>query len=199
MGVNFSKSSHLFLFGIIIPLVSLSVSSALFNFFTKWPNWLEGPSPLLIYSIIFYLFDSYLWKIDIFRQLGIVWYPDLNGRWKGRQRSSHQENGQNVSGEGRLEIKQTFSKINISAYYGRSNSESVIADFSDLNGEVYLFYTYDNDPSSLKTGTMAKHRGTSKIKKLPKENKLSGCYWNSLSNFGEMEYEFEQKDLLGRF
>jgi hypothetical protein len=101
--------------------------------------------------------------------------------------------------EGRLEIKQSFSKLCLRAYYTKSESESMAAAFSEINDEVYLFYTYDNDPTSLKLGTMQKHKGSGKIKRLPRENKIKGCYWNSIGNYGEMNYEFEQEELLGRF
>lgn len=200
MGVDFSKSSHLWFFGGVLPLTSWYISNQIFIFFPNWPNWLEGPSPLLIYGLLFFIFNKYLWRWGIFSALGIVWFPNINGRWSGFQTSSYKEkNGTNKQVEGRLEIKQTFSKINVKAYYKQSESESVTANFTNLNDEVYLFYSYDNDPSSLRVGTMAKHRGTVKLKKLPTENKIKGSYWNSLCNYGELDYEFEQKDLLGHF
>lgn len=199
MGVNFSQSSHLLFFGGIIPLVSWYSSYLFFNFLPDWPSWIEGPSPLLIYGTIYYTFDKYLWEFSIFRTLGIVWFPNLKGRWKGKQNSSYKEHGKNVKVEGFIEVKQSFSKVNIKVYYVKSESESVTVNFTQLNDEVYLFYTYDNDPSSLREGTMEKHKGTAKIKRLPKENKINGFYWNSIGNYGEMYYELKQKDLLGRY
>ncbi len=199
MGVNFSRSSHLWFFGGLIPLTSWYLSYLLFNYFASWPNWLEGPSPLFLYGIIYYVFDKYFWQFKIFKTLGIVWFPNFNGRWKGKQRSSYRVGGQNVETEGKLEVRQSFSKISIKSYYQISESDSVTANFAEINDEVYLFYTYDNDPSSLRAGTMAKHKGTAKIKHLPNEKKLTGCYWNSMGNYGELNYKFEQKKLLGRY
>ena len=46
---------------------------------------------------------------------------------------------------------------------------------------------------------MQAHKGTVKLKYLPKEKKLIGTYFNSIGNHGEVEFEFEQSDLLGRF
>jgi hypothetical protein len=199
MTVNFNKPSHIFFFGIAIPLASWFISQSFFNVFQNWPTWLEGPSPFAIYGIIFFLFDKYGWQWKIFRKLGIVWFPNLNGRWKGTQQSSYIENGKNIQVDGKLEVTQTFSKICVRGYYNKSDSESIAASFAECNDQVYLFYTYDNDPSSLKTGTMQKHKGSAKIKLLPTENKIRGCYWNSIGNYGEMDYELEQKQLLGRF
>lgn len=198
MGVDLSKTRNALFFGGLF-IGSWYLSKIFFFYFPNWPIWLEAPSPLVIFGILYYLFNQYFWKHKIFKSLGIVWFPNLNGRWKGKQRSSHKENGINVETDAKLEIKQTFSKVNIKAFYARSNSDSVAGSFFEINDEVYLFYTYDNDPSSLKSGTMEKHRGTVKMKKLSRENKLVGCYWNSVGNYGEMEYDFEQKDLLGRF
>lgn len=180
-----------------MPLVSWYISQAFFTIVPDWPNWLEGPSPIAVYGVLYILFDRYFWKWEIFRQFGIVWFPNINGRWKGNQISSYKENGKNVEVEGRLEIIQTFSKVCVRAYYTKSESESVAASFTECNDQVYLFYTYDNDPSSLKTGTMQRHKGSGKIRKLPAENKIKGCYWNSIGNYGEMDYEFEQRKLLG--
>ena len=85
------------------------------------------------------------------------------------------------------------------AFYERSQSESAVANFAELNNENYLFYTYDNEPNSLKSGTMQAHKGTVKLKYLPQENKLIGNYFNSIGNNGEVDFEFEQYDLMGRF
>ena len=125
--------------------------------------------------------------------------PDLRGRWKGKQRSSYKENGSNVEVPSCLEISQTFSKIFVRACYERSQSESVVANFTELNEETYLFYTYDSEPNSLKSGTMQAHKGTVKLKYIPKENKLIGVYFNSIGNSGEIDFEFEQYDLISRF
>lgn len=200
MSINLSKPCHVVFFGAVIPLISWYVSQIFFSVFQNWPNWLEGPSPIAVYGLIYLLFDKYLWQLPIFKYAGIVWFPNLNGRWKGTQISSYKdENGKNVEVEGRLEVSQTFSKICVRGYYKKSESESVSGSFSEYNDQVYLFYTYDNDPSSLKTGTMQRHKGSGKIKLLPTENKIKGCYWNSIGNYGEMDYEFEQKELLSRF
>lgn len=200
MSINFTKPSHIVFFGAVIPLVSWYISQWFFSIFQNWPNWLEGPSPIAVYGLIYFLFDKYLWTWPIFRYTGIVWFPNLNGRWKGTQRSSYKNaSGQNVVVDGRIEITQSFSKICVRGYYAKSESESVSGSFAECNDHVYLFYTYDNDPSSLKTGTMQRHKGSGKVNLLPTEMRVRGCYWNSIGNYGEMDYEFEQAKLLGRF
>lgn len=81
------------------------------------------------------------------------------------------------------------------AYYKKSQSESVIANFKKLNGEVYLFFTYDNDPNTLKEGTMQSHKGTAKILYVPRGRTLRGFYFNSIGNNGDILLHHKGYDL----
>ena len=198
MGVNFSKSSHIIFFGGIIPALSWFASSWFFILLPAWPNWLEGLSPLAVYGIIFLLFDKFLWKLEIFRILKIVSFPDLNGRWEGTQRSTFKKDGKNVEVATCLEIKQNFSSVVVKGYYEKSGSDSVVATFKEINGETFLYYTYDNDPNTLKAGTMQSHKGTAKIKLLAQESKIHGFYWNSIGNQGDMFLDLKNRVLLGK-
>lgn len=199
MRIDFSKSIHILFFAGFLPLCSFLLAWTFFKLLPNPPFWIETLSPLVAYGLLYSLFEKYCWHWGIFKILGIVSFPDLRGRWKGVQRSSHQDNGINVEVQSCIEISQTFSKIYVHAYYQRSQSESAVADFTELNGQNYLFYTYDNEPNSLKSDTMEAHKGTVKLKYLPKENKLIGSYFNSMGNHGEVSLEFEQSDLICRF
>ena len=161
--------------------------------------WPQSISLLAAYGILYTLFEKYLWRWKIFRLLRIVNVPDLRGRWKGTIQSSHKSDGVNLRLDSFLEIKQTFSKIFVYAYYERSQSGSVVANFAKLNDEIYLFYTYDNEPNSLKSGSMQAHKGTVKLQHLPQEKKLIGSYFNSIGNNGEIDLEFKQRRLMRRF
>lgn len=199
MGVNLSKTSNVIFFAGFLPLISFFLAKGFYALFPNLPFWIETLSPLLAYGILYAIFEKYIWHWKIFKVFGIVSVPDLRGRWKGKQRSSYKENGNNVEVHSCLEISQTFSKIFVRAYYERSQSENVVANFAELNEEIYLFYTYDNEPNSLKSGTMQVHKGTVKLKYIKKENKLIGVYFNSIGNNGEINFELEQYNLLGRF
>lgn len=199
MGVNFSKTSNIVFFAAILPLASYFLARGFHELFPDIPFWMETISPLFAYGILYALFEKYAWHWKAFKIFGVVSVPDLRGRWKGNQRSSYKEKENNVEIPSCLEISQTFSKIFMCACYERSQSESVVANFAELNGENYLFYIYDNEPNSLKSGTMQPHKGTVKLKYLPRENKLIGTYFNSIGNSGEVTFEFEQYDLISRF
>lgn len=199
MGVNLSRTSNVIFFVFILAASSYFVAKGFNALLPNLPFWIETLSPLLIYGILFGLFDKYAWHWKIFRIFGVVETPDLRGRWKGFQQSSHKEGGKNVEVPSCLEIRQTFSKIFVKACYEKSASESVVANFMKLNDEVYLFYTYDNAPNSLKSGTMQSHKGTVKLQHLTSEDKLIGTYFNSIGNSGELKFEYEGRDLFGRF
>jgi hypothetical protein len=199
MRIDFSKSAHILFFAGFLPGLSFFLSWTFFKLLPNPPFWLETLSPLVAYGLLYSLFEKYCWSWKIFRILGIVSFPDLRGRWRGKQRSSYQEKGVNVEVQSYLEISQTFSTIFVRAYYQKSQSESAVANFTEVNDESYLFYTYDNEPNSLKSGTMETHKGTVKLKYLPKESKLIGSYFNSFGNRGDVDFEFEQYDLIHRF
>lgn len=199
MKIDFAKLSHILFFAGFLPLLSILLSWIFFKLVPNPPFWLETLSPLVAYGLLYSLFEKYYWCWKIFRILGVVSFPDLHGRWRGKQRSSYKQNGVNVEVQSFLEISQTFSKLLVRAYYEKSQSESVSANFTEVNGESYLFYTYDNEPNSLKSGTMEAHKGTIKLKYLPKENRLIGSYFNSIGNRGEVDFDFEQYDLIYRF
>lgn len=199
MKIDFSKFTHIVFFAGFLPFLSILFSWTFFKLLPSPPFWIETLSPIVAYGLLYSLFEKYFWRLKAFQLLGIVTFPDLRGRWKGVQQSSYKENGNNVKVPSYLEISQTFSKIFVRAYYQRSQSESAVANFAEVNGDSYLFYTYDNEPNSLRVGTMEAHKGTVKLKYLPKENKLIGSYFNSIGNRGEVNFEFEQYDLICRF
>ena len=166
MGVNLSRVPHILFFVILLPFLSFLISYLFHKIFPNLPFWMETITPLCVYGILYLVFEEYLWRQNIFRIIGIVNVPDLRGRWKGHQRSSFKEKGLNHEIPSCLEISQTFSKIIVRACYERSQSESIVANFVRVNDEIYLFYIYDNEPNSLKSGTMQIHKGTVKIRYL---------------------------------
>jgi len=197
MKINFTKTSHVLFFAAILPVASYFIGWCFYKIFPDLPFWIGSLSPLCAYIILYTLFEKFAWHWKIFSLLKIVTAPDLCGRWIGKQRSSYKENDGNVESDVAIEIKQSFSKIIVRAFYQKSLSESVVADFYELNDENYLFYTYDNDPISLKSGTMEKHRGTTKLQYFHKEKRLIGTYFNSMGNTGEIEVTFQQIECIG--
>lgn len=198
MKINLTKTSHILFFVAILPATSYFIGWYFHELFPDIPFWIESASPLFTYIILYTLFEKYAWHWKVFTLLKIVTVPDVRGRWIGKQRSTRIEDGENVVNDVAIEIKQSFSKIIVQAFYEHSSSESIVADFYELNSEYYLYYTYDNDPNSLKYGTMQIHRGTAKLQFNNYEKSLSGSYFNSIGNNGEIDVKFKQNRLVGR-
>jgi hypothetical protein len=206
MGVNLSKTSHIIFFLVGGGLLAI-IASWLFSIVIEWispdsniPFWVEGLSPLGAYGLLFWLFDRYLWKAPIFEKLGIVNVPNLNGRWIGKQRSTYKDaDGNNVSADGVLEIRQTFTSISVNTYYQKSYSSSKVGNFARNNPICYLYYTFDNEPNSMIEETMQMHKGTVKLNYLSDSNQIKGTYFNSIGNIGDMTYSYQQKELLDCF
>ena len=48
--------------------------------------WIESPSVLFFYGLLFVAFDKWLWRY--FRVIGLVKTPNLNGEWNGYIKTS---------------------------------------------------------------------------------------------------------------
>jgi hypothetical protein len=199
MGVDFSRTSHIIFFAGFLPFLSIVSAWCFSQIVTDTPFWLETLSPLMAYGIFYALFEYYLWSHKMFSFLRITSVPDLRGRWTGSQQSSYKQDGENVISAAVLEIRQSFSRVSVCAYYEKSQSDSVVATFVLTPSGPFLYYTFDNEPNSLKNGTMENHKGTAKIQMVPDKKHIVGAYFNSLGNQGEMSFEFADKQLKNRF
>ena len=71
MRVDFKKGSHVFFFGIVIPLASLFISWIFHRAGgDKLPYWMETLSPVYVYMFIYAGFDKYAWAWFPFRWFG---------------------------------------------------------------------------------------------------------------------------------
>jgi len=200
MRIDLKKSSHILLFVVFLSLLSWATSVGIYKLIPETPFWMESLTPLGAYILYFTLFEKYAWSWKIFRMAGVVNFPDLRGRWEGDGISTYKdENGNNVRYKGVLEIKQSFGRVVVEAFFEKSQSKSVIADFHEFDGDVFLYYNYDNEPNSFAEGTMQNHKGTVKLRYLKDENRLMGSYFNSIKNRGDFDFKWKGEKLKGRF
>lgn len=162
-------------------------------------------SPIFILSIILVLINEYGWKYKIFKWL--VDLPNLNGRYEGELVSSFKDqNGNAVTKDCVIEIKQNASSISVFSYYAdkgvpkqtsmaRSVSEQLV---KEPNGNFILHYIFTNEPDSM-LEMLNKHSGTAKFTYFEDKNELQGEYYNHRLNKGTMIVCFEQSKLLHRF
>ena len=141
------------------------------NFDPDW--WLSVPSFGGFYAVLHWLFDSHVWRWKLWRNVGLLKVPDLNGEWTGYVESSY---GNGSIHEVTILITQKWSKLvvrfetELSLSYSISGSLKV-ADV--VNPE--LSYLYVNEPKASAPDTMTIHRGTATLEL--KEDALEGDYY----------------------
>lgn len=140
---------------VIVWLLHIGLSAI--DFEPQW--WLSVPSFAGAYSALHWLFDRYVWRLGLFRTVGLVTVPDLGGRWRGEVQSSYQPDGTPISVS--VSILQRWSRVSISLETEQSRSRSVAATFRTEDvPRPELSYMYVNEPRGDAPDTMHMHRGT---------------------------------------
>ncbi len=76
-----------------------------------------------VITIIWFLYEKYLWKFPFFRMMGwLCSTPDLNGRWEG----TVDRHGENNPHGFVLEVTQTMTKLQCYTYSENSSGESIV-------------------------------------------------------------------------
>jgi hypothetical protein len=178
----------------ILLAYSLNAARAALHWSVPW--WLDVPSVLGFFSLLYACFDQYLWRWTLFRRVGLVKVPDLNGTWKGELHSGHQAFG--TPHAIRATITQTWTAVCIELHAMHSMSESTMAALVlPKPGTVLLMYQYCNRPTADATGTMHTHDGTARMNFSLKNGKavLEGEYYSGRdrNNIGKMKLERDRK------
>ena len=136
-------------------------------------------SILVVFGILYKLFDNKLWKTKIF-QKEIVHIPDLSGEWEGKYISNWNEK---TIGEVKLKIDQTWTKILITQYNNQSKSYSRVANILvNTNKGINIIYQYENEPNIKRTSTMVAHKGFSELFYDRENEVLDGYYTGDQRN-----------------
>lgn len=152
------------------------------------PWWLSAPSVAGCYSLLYWLFDRYIWRWGPLHKLGLLSVPDLNGRWDGEVDSSHGSEGTraNIS----VNILQRWSTILIILESDESISRSTMASFRTRDTDrPEVTYAYLSEPNNKAPRTMEIHRGTCALQ--VKANALEGGYYTGRGRgtVGEIKLE----------
>ena len=178
-------------------LLILAVMSVFITFFfSKTLNhyqitlfwWVESPSVLFFYGLLFIIFDNWVWKL--FSKIGFIKTPDLNGIWKGILKTSFDEHTSETKASLSIFQRWTGIKIILTTPQSRSCSETASFVLETPEGK-YLSYQYLNEPKSGATQTMSIHRGTTRLFFDEKENTLIGEYYSGRDrqNFGSLSFK----------
>jgi len=177
---------------LILAIASIILSWGFYKIFNEYkitlPWWVESPSILFFYGILFVAFDKWAWKF--FRKFSFIKTPNLNGEWDGYLKTSFDEHSSEMKAN--LKIFQTWTKIKIILTTEQSLSYSETASLVIEAPEgKYLNYQYVNEPKSAAVKTMSIHKGTARLLFNEKENTLTGEYYSGRDrqNFGSLNFK----------
>ncbi len=162
---------------LLVWLMDAALSAASFN--PQW--WLSVPSFGGIYAVLYWLFDNHVWRWRLWRRLGLLKVPDLNGNWSGNVVSSY---GNGSVHEVTISITQRWSKLLVRFETEQSQSHSIsgtlkVADVANPE----LSYLYINQPKPSAPRAMDIHGGTATLEL--KGTVLEGDYYTGR---GRMTY-----------
>ncbi|MEH2318471.1 Cap15 family CBASS effector [Nostoc sp.] len=177
---------------------SLFLSSSLKALSWEVPWWVDAPSVMGFYGLLYQGFDRFLW----YQNIGLITFsaiPNVQGTWVGVIHSSY--GGGTVVPGIILYVRQSWSQINIRIVTEKSSSYSIMAAVNTQeSSEPSLKYEYMNEPSALAEETMQSHRGTANLRLSPDSNTLQGDYFSGRGrqNIGTMEFKLISRELLPR-
>lgn len=142
-----------------IPAMKVLESFSLLHCFNESFGYLgimPNLSAWVIYKLLTYLFDNYIWK-QVFFWSGV---PDLNGEWEGYLVSSHDnKNAKVINRKMCLKIDQTWVTMSCRSEFDNSSSISKnIFLETDSGYAAVLKFLYTNQSIDVKSG-MTKHDG----------------------------------------
>ena len=86
--------------------------------------WLSVPSFGGFYAALYWIFDNRLWRWPLWRKMGLLNVPDLNGKWAGTVESSY---GNGSKHQVAISISQRWSKLLVSLATSSKASSRVMA------------------------------------------------------------------------
>ncbi len=89
------------------------------------PWWLDAPSTLAFYGLLYGLFERFLWRNSLVRKLGLVRIPNLMGRWRGYLITSFDGHGKRHDLV--IHIFQSWTQISVFLTTATSMSRSCAA------------------------------------------------------------------------
>jgi SMODS-associating 2TM, beta-strand rich effector domain len=179
-----SSFAWLFAFSVLLAWI-LGVLIKFFKIDIPW--WLDMPSVVGFYALLFKIFDQHLWKRKILgKKMSDI--PNLQGTWVGMVNSSY--NGGTITPNIVIHIHQTWTETIIKTDSGNSTSYSVMAAINTLQSEYVLQHVYKNEPSGLSTNSMNSHLGSVHLSLSPDERELKGIYFTGRGRetHGDMKF-----------
>lgn len=139
------------------------------------PWWVDAPSVVGFYGLLYAAFDRWLWNWNPLRRIGLVQTPYIGGNWKGSVISSY--DGHEAEYGIEVTIHQRWSAISIGLKTVTSSSYSRCATFITSSIPMVLSYEYTNKPRPDAAETMHTHDGTARFEIA--DDELEGEYYTA--------------------
>lgn len=164
-------------------VMALSLFLLLRAFHLTVPWWLDAPSTMGFYGILFEWFDRKLWRWRPIRWTRLLKVPILSGQWSGHVVSSFDDHKK--PHKVTVQINQTWTQITILLSSQASDSYTLTASIQTHAPEgVVLSYQYENHPKPNALKTMEIHIGAARLV-FADGRVLEGYYY---SGRGRLEY-----------
>ncbi len=131
-----------------------------------------------ITSIIGFLYDKFIWKIDPTRE-----YPVFRNAYEGIIKTNYE--GKDLQIKIGVTIKQTFFSLKITLKTEESKSNAITYKFMEQNGEDVLIFTYLNIPKAEFREKSDIHYGTS-VLTINNDKSLDGFYYTDRKTRGDI-------------
>jgi putative pancortin-3 len=123
-----------------------------------------------IFTLLYYLFDNFFWKIKIFGNV------DLSGKYQCEGVSKDKSQKEKDRFTATIIIKQTWTKISVNLKTDKSYSDSFMAKISQNGvGDIRLDYCYTNNTDQTNKDMVSRHTGTATI---IFSSEIKGKYYN---------------------
>lgn len=145
-----------------------------------------------IFSTLLLLFQTWLWRTWIGRKAFGWPIPNLNGTWRGTLTPGAAPAGVPLSGPllVYLVIHQTAFGFRATLHTKESRSHTVAAEFTRLNDDVELVYSYYNTPHQNIQERSPVHYGTTVLRMASeKSDCLNGLYYTQRLTRGELSFD----------
>ncbi|MDQ2975178.1 MAG: hypothetical protein M3R69_07180 [Acidobacteriota bacterium] len=162
-----------FVLAVIAVAVALGFSSLLKLISFELPAWVDGPSTMALYGLLYVAFRKHLWKLGVFRRVGFVKVPSVHGQWDGYTQSSFDGDQHKVE----VRITQDWTHMLVTLKGAHSKSRSVAASLLICDTPI-LAYEFENEPLPSARETMHAHRGYARLELSADGHVLNGDYYS---------------------
>jgi SMODS-associating 2TM, beta-strand rich effector domain len=122
------------------------------------PWWIDTPTPLALYGVLWLGLDRVAWRWRVLRALRLVKVPDLHGQWKLGGQSDFETMTEFT---GTATVRQTWTHISIETETDQSRAHSVSASILlGPSARPRVTYQYVNEPKANAVETLQSHTGT---------------------------------------